>query len=79
MLGAALGRRFGPGFVPRAIETIGKWIFLIAFSPFLLILLVTVASGSLFAALREYLKTGQWPRNESFIARMKARRRTAPP
>jgi Na+/citrate or Na+/malate symporter len=30
MLGSALVRQFGPGWVPRAIETIGKWVFLMA-------------------------------------------------
>ena len=77
-LGAALGQRFGPGLVPRAIEAIGKVMFLTAIAPLLLLLLISALGQGLFASLREYRKTGHWPRNESFIARMKARRNTPP-
>jgi hypothetical protein len=73
---AALGKQFGPGLVPRAIENVGKAIFLIAIAPFLLLLVVVTLGTGLAASLREYRKTGRWPRNESFIARMKARRST---
>jgi hypothetical protein len=73
-LGAAIGRQFGPGFVQRAIETIGKVLFLTSIAPFLLLLAISAIPGGLWASFREYRTTGQWPRNESFIARMKARR-----
>jgi len=74
MLGRAWARKFGPGFVPRVIEGIGKAVFLVAIAPFLLVLIIATIGSGLVASLREYRRTGQWPRNESFIARMKARR-----
>jgi hypothetical protein len=77
-LGAAPGQRFGPGLVPRAIETIGKVMFPTAIAPLLLLLFVSSLGQGLFASLREHRKTGDWPRNESFIARTKAQRNTPP-
>jgi len=77
-LGVALGRQFGPGRVQRAIETIGRAILLTALAPFLLLLLLMGIGRGLFDGLREYRRTGRWPRNESFIARVKARRSPPP-
>lgn len=77
-LGAALGKQFGPGLAQRAIANVGKAITLTAISPLLLLLLVVAFGKGLVAALREFRETGHWPRNESFIARMKMRRSTPP-
>ena len=77
-LGAAIGKQFGPGLVQRAIENLGITITVVALSPFLLFALVVAFGHGLVTSLREYRQTGRWPRNENFIARMRARRNTPP-
>jgi hypothetical protein len=73
-LGALLGKQFGPATISRAIERIGKGLFLFAIAPILLLLFAATAGKALVASFREYRQTGRWPRNEAFIARLEARR-----
>lgn len=77
-IGAGLGKLLGPGLLPKLVEKLGQGIFLLALSPFLLILVVIVLSKGLAQALREYRKTGKWPRNEPFVERMTLKRRKPP-
>ena len=76
--GAALAKWHGPGPVQGAIQGLGKGLVVLALLPFLLLLVVVGSSQSLVQSWREYRATGTWPRNESFIARMKAKRNLPP-
>lgn len=71
MLAATLRKLTGPGLLPDLIEKLGKAILLLSVLPILLVLVAGLVGKSLFEAWREYRKTGKWPRNEAFIARMK--------
>jgi hypothetical protein len=71
MTAAALRDLFGPGALPRFIEKCGTALFLIALAPILLPVFVWLIGRSALEAYASYRKTGHWPRNESFIARMK--------
>ncbi len=71
MAGSALRKLIGPGFLPTLIERAGQAVLLIALAPILLPLFAWLIGKSLIEAFFTWRKTGQWPRNESFIARMK--------
>lgn len=47
---------------------------LVALLPVLVPLVLVVLVQAIGAAIVSYVKTGQWPRNEAFIARMRRRR-----
>lgn len=74
MLAGAARRFAGPGPVTDRLDKFGGNVLLLSLLPILLPLLVFGIGTSFVAALRERLKTGQWPRNEAFIARLKKRR-----
>jgi hypothetical protein len=74
MIAAALRKLTGAGPVPAAIEKAGLALFLIALAPILVPLFAWLIGRSLVEAFFTWRKTGQWPRNESFIARMKQKR-----
>ncbi len=56
------------------IEKLGGGALLASLLPLLLPLLVFGIVSAIIAGLCEYWKTGKWPRNEEFIARMKKRK-----
>jgi hypothetical protein len=74
MLAQSLARALGPGPLASRIDSAGKWLMLAGMSPILIPLLLFLLAASLVGAVREYVKTGRWPRNEEFIARMKLKR-----
>jgi hypothetical protein len=74
MLAAGLRRIMGPGPVLDRMERIGQGFLLLALAPILLPMLIFLAGKSLFEAVAHYMGTGQWPRNESFVARMKRKK-----
>jgi hypothetical protein len=71
MLAGTIRKLTGPGLLPDLIEKLGKAILLLSLLPILLPLVAVLVGKSFFEAWREYRKTGKWPRNEAFIARMK--------
>lgn len=77
--GALLVKHFGAGPVPSGIEKLGKGLFFVTILPFLLLLLLITAGKGFADGFRVWRETGRWPRNEAFIARMKARRERKPP
>lgn len=77
-IGAALAKLLGPGLLPQAVEKTGQGIVILTLSPLLLMLVVFGLGKALAEGLREYRKTGKWPRNEAFIARMRLKRGKPP-
>ena len=77
-LAAALRALLGPGALPRAIETLGIALILIALAPILLPTFVFGLGKILLEGFATWRATGRWPRNENFIRRMKAKRATKP-
>lgn len=74
MLARGLGRLAGPGRLADGLEKLGKGALLIGLSPILVPLLAFVVGKSALEAFLEYHRTGRWPRNEAFIARMRRRK-----
>jgi hypothetical protein len=64
----------GPSLLVLALEKLAKVLIVLPLLPILIPLILILIVKSLFEAIREYLKTGKWPRNEAFIARMKKKR-----
>ena len=52
-------------------------MLLLTLAPILLPIILIVLGRADLEALATRLRTGQWPRNEEFIARQRARRREA--
>jgi hypothetical protein len=71
MLAAGLRKVAGPGRLADGLEKFGKGVFLLALSPILIPMLAWLIGKSALEAFLEYRRTGKWPRNEKFIARMK--------
>lgn len=74
MVGAALEKTLGPGRLTRATNRLGLLLLGLALAPILLLPLLWMLGRGLVSGYAEYRRTGIWPRNESFIARMNARR-----
>ncbi len=74
MLAHGLGRLAGPGRLARGLDKLGKGMLLLGLSPILVPLLAFVIGKSALEAFIAYRRTGKWPRNEAFIARMKRRK-----
>ena len=77
-IAGALRALIGPGALPRAVETLGVALILIALAPILLPTLVFILGRILLESFTTWRATGRWPRNEGFIRRMKARRAAKP-
>lgn len=77
--GALLVRRYGPRLLPSGIEKLGKGLFFLTIAPLLLLLLLMAVGKGFADGFHVWRKTGRWPRNEAFIARMKMRREKPPP
>lgn len=76
MAGAVLEKVRGPGWLARGMNRLGLLLLGLALAPILLLPLLWLLGRGLFDGYRAYRATGAWPRNESFIARKKARRTT---
>jgi hypothetical protein len=74
MVALALRQIGGPGALPTLIEKLGIGLMLLSLAPILLPVLLILIAKSCVEAFITWRKTGQWPRNESFIRRMNARR-----
>lgn len=83
VLGSALGKLPLLARPARLIEKLGQGVLLIALLPIIVPVFLVIIGKSLIAGAIEYYETGKWPRNEAFIARMKAKRqgqgKPAPP
>lgn len=77
-IGASLAKLQGPGLLSKTMEKTGQGIVILSLAPLLLMLVVFGMGKALAEGLREYRKTGKWPRNEAFIARMKLKRGKPP-
>lgn len=76
-LAAGAAQKFGaPGAIATALEGLGIVVLGIALLPVALPLAVILFGKALLDGFVTYCATGKWPRNESFIARMKAKART---
>jgi hypothetical protein len=74
-LAAGVAQKFGaPGAIAAMLERFGLIVLGIALAPIALPLAVLVFGKALLGAFATFCATGKWPRNESFIARMKAKR-----
>jgi hypothetical protein len=52
-------------------------VLLLSLAPILVPMFLFLIGKIAFEAFREYRKTGRWPRNEEFIARMRSRRESS--
>lgn len=75
MLASGLARLAGPGRLADGLEKLGKGMLLLGLSPVLIPMIAFLIGKSALEACAAYLRTGKWPRNEEFIARMKKRKR----
>lgn len=64
---ALLHQMIGDSPPINALLKLAQWVVLITLAPILIPFLLVLAGRSTFAAIRIRLKTGSWPRNESFI------------
>lgn len=78
-LGGGLAKLMPGSRLARLVERVGQGVLLVALLPILVPVFAVLIAKSLFAAAREYHETGKWPRNEAFIARMKAKRERPKP
>lgn len=75
-LAAGAAQKFGAsGSIATALERFGLIVLGVALTPIALPLVIILFGRALLGAFVSYCATGKWPRNESFIARMKARTR----
>jgi hypothetical protein len=74
MIARALRDIGGPGRLPTVVEKLGIALLLLALAPIILPLLAVLIAKSCLEAFITWRKTGEWPRNEPFIQRMKARK-----
>lgn len=74
-LAAGAAQKFGaPGGIATALERLGLVVLGLSLAPIALPLFLFLVGKSLIGAFLAWCRTGKWPRNEAFIARMKARR-----
>jgi len=74
-LAAGAAQKFGaPGTIATVLERFGLIVLGIALAPIALPLAIILFGKGLLGAFITYCATGKWPRNEAFIARMKAKR-----
>jgi len=74
-LAAGAAQKFGaPSGIVTALERFGLIVLGLSLAPVALPLILFLAAKSLIAGFATYCATGKWPRNEAFIARMKAKR-----
>ena len=73
-LGSGVAKLLPGSRLARLVERVGQGVLLLALLPILVPVFAVLIAKSLFNGAREYYETGKWPRNEAFIARMKAKR-----
>lgn len=74
-LAAGAAQKFGaPAAIATALERLGLVVLGVALAPIAVPMLLFLVGKSLIIAFAAYCRTGKWPRNEAFIARMKAKR-----
>ena len=73
MTAASLRTIVGSGAVPRMVETLGIALMLLALTPILLPMLLFGIGKVFVKGFATWRVTGRWPRNESFVKRMKAK------
>lgn len=78
-VGHGLARMMPGSRFARLVERLGQGVLLVALLPILVPVFTVLIVKSLFDGAREYYETGRWPRNEAFIARMKAKREQPKP
>ena len=66
------------GALPNAIEKIGIALLLPALAPIIVPMLMFPIGKILLEGFATWRATGAWPRNEAFIARMKAKHAQKP-
>jgi len=72
---AGAAQKFGaPAGIATALERFGLIVLGLSLAPIALPLILFLTAKGLIAGFATYCTTGKWPRNESFIARMKAKR-----
>ena len=74
LLASAPKKYLGDTPITRTLDKLGSGVLLVALAPILIPLLLFGLMSGLWQSFRDYLRTGSWPRNEAFIARMKKRR-----
>ncbi len=62
----------GPPRLARLLKA-AEWLIVASISPFILLLAIMGIGSAAVGALKTRWTTGAWPRNESFIARQKAK------
>lgn len=72
--GTMTAKLLPPGRAAKAVEKISTAVLLASLAPILAPLLLFVLVKSLVEAVLTRIKTGSWPRNEEFIARMRLKR-----
>jgi hypothetical protein len=78
MVALALRQITGSSAPSALIEKLGIGLMLLSLAPILIPLLLILIAKSCIEASVTWCRTGRWPRNESFIARMKAKRAARP-
>jgi len=78
MSAAALRVVIGPGRLPNAIEKLGTAVLLLSLAPVILPMLLFLIAKTCVEGFATWRATGRWPRNEAFIARMKAKHAQKP-
>lgn len=74
-LAAGVAQKLGaPGIIATILERLGIMVLGIALAPIALPLAIYLFGKGLLIAFVTYCRTGKWPRNEAFIARLKAKR-----
>lgn len=74
MLAGGMKKIAGPGRLAEVLEKLGTAVMLLAFSPILIPLLAFLIGKTAWGVYGEFRRTGKWPRNEAFIARMRRKK-----
>ncbi|MEZ5830836.1 MAG: hypothetical protein R3D05_06615 [Dongiaceae bacterium] len=74
MAAAALRNIVGPGVLATVIDKAGVALLVLSLAPFIVPMLLYIFGKIFVESVATWRSTGRWPRNEAFIARMKAKR-----
>lgn len=74
VLASGLRQLIGPGPLTDRLVRVGQVALLLGLAPVLLPLVLWLLGKAALGAVATRWRTGQWPRNEAFIARQQARR-----
>lgn len=73
LLARGMRGALGPGPASGFIDRLGEGLLLVGLAPILIPMVLILALKVLSTILSDRVRNGEWPRNESFIARMKKR------